>query len=83
MRAEPASFSVVPGAEVFLDGRRGTITRIVDLDTVLVRDAESGEVRNVTVTELEAIASPSSADASPTSLEAVSESDWRVAQRRL
>ncbi|MGH8030888.1 MAG: hypothetical protein ACREO8_00620 [Luteimonas sp.] len=81
MNSIPATFAVQPGAEVLVGQRRGTVTRILDLDAVLVRDSETGQIRQARLTELQP-AMPSATLAAP-GLEDLADEDWQTAQRRL
>lgn len=81
MNSAHVAFAVQPGTEVLVGERRGTITRILDLDAVLIRDAHTGQVRRAKLTELEPATSNATA-ASP-GLEDLADEDWQTAQRRL
>lgn len=81
MNSAAAAFAVQPGAEVLVGQRRGTVTRILDFDAVLVRDAQTGQVRRTRLTELQP-ATPT-ATLTPPGLEELAEEDWQTAQRRL
>lgn len=81
MNSTPATFAVQPGTEVLVGQRRGTVTRILDLDAVLVRDSETGQIRQARLTELQP-AMPSATLAAP-GLEDLADEDWQTAQRRL
>lgn len=81
MNSMPAAFAVQPGTEVLVGERRGTVTRILDLGAVLVRDAQTGQVRRARLAELQP-ALPNSTLASP-ELEELADEDWQTAQRRL
>lgn len=81
MNSTPATFAVQPGTEVLVGERRAIVTRILDLDAVLVRDNETGQVRQARLTELQP-AMPNTTPASP-GLEELADEDWQTAQRRL
>lgn len=67
------------GIEVVANGRRGVVTRLVNLDTVLVRDAETGETRKFRVAELRT----SAPTPGHTDLERIPDHDWQIANQRL
>lgn len=81
MNSAAAAFAVQPGTEVLVGQRRGTVTRILDFDAVLVRDAETGQVRRAKLTELQP-ATTTATIASP-GLEELADEDWQTSQRRL
>ena len=81
MNSTPTTFAVQPGTEVLVGERRAIVTRILDLDAVLVRDSETGQVRRAKLAELQP-ATPDTTPASP-GLEELADEDWQTAQRRL
>jgi putative transposase len=82
MNQIPITFDVSIGAEVLIDDRRAFITHVLDLESVLVCDANTGHIDRARLTELKA---PSSATAMPPQADLVDipDEDWQVAQRRL
>ena len=83
MSSPPSTFAIRPGIEVLAAGRRGYVTHVIDLDSVLVRDAETGQISRIRVAELSpTITSPGEA-LPQTDLELVPDEDWQTAQRRL
>lgn len=81
MSRTPTTFDVHPGAEVLRNGRRAFITHVLDLESVLVKDAESGEVVRSLLAELSSAAKTSTSP--PADLEEIPDEDWQIAQRRL
>jgi len=81
MSPTSSTFDVRPGAEVQRNGRRAFITHVLDLESVLVRDAASGEVTRALLRELSAPGQGLNAPAPD--LEEIPDEDWQVAQRRL
>ncbi len=83
MSSPPVAFAIRPGIEVLVAGQRGYVTHVLDLDSVLVRDAETGQVSRARVHELTS-AAPAPVDLVPQAdLELVPDEDWQTAQRRL
>lgn len=81
MSQTPSTFDVRSGAEVQRNGRRAFITHILDLESVLIRDAETGEVLRALLIEL---GPPATTTAVPKpDLEEIPDEDWQIAQRRL
>lgn len=78
MSKNPSSFELRPGAEVLCKGRRSFITHVLDLESVLIRDATTGEVLQALLSELD---SPGGS-APKTDLQDIPDEDWKVAQRR-
>ncbi len=77
----PSSFSVQPGAEVAVGERRGFVTHVLDLDSVLVRDAETGQTARERLADLKPASVPSAPPGGD--LETLPDSDWQTAQQRL
>lgn len=82
MSRAPATFPVRPGIEALVDGRRGFVTRVIDLDSVLVRDAETGRVDRCRVADLKPTTA-SEAVEPQVDIDLVDDEDWKTAQRRL
>lgn len=81
MSRTPATFDIRPGTEAVRHGRKVTITHILDLESVLIRDSESGEVVRSLISALSppmALASARAAD-----LENIPDEDWQIGQQRL
>lgn len=70
-----------PGAQVEFNGRRYTIRRIVDFDTVLIADNQSGDIRSIRIEALQSVLVPASPTAAP-DLTDIPEQAWTVAQER-
>lgn len=82
MNRPVAAFSLQQGSEVSFKGRRCVITHILDLDSVLVADAETKQVERASIADLQP-AEPT-AGVSPTpDLALIPDEDWRIAQQRL
>ncbi len=82
MSTTPATFAIRSGVEVMAAGHRGFVTRIIDLDSVLVRDADTGQVKRMRVADLAPLAASDEA-APQIDIEHVPDEDWQTAQRRL
>lgn len=83
MNRSPTTFAVRAGIEVIVAGRPGIVTRVVDLDSVLVRDAETGQIARARLAEIRAASSISQDAAPQVDLETIPDEDWQTAQRRL
>jgi putative transposase len=83
MSSVPVAFAVRSGSEVMASGRRGYITHVIDLDSVLVRDAETGQVSRVRLAELSPTIAAPAESTQQADLELVPDEDWQTAQRRL
>lgn len=83
MSQPPVAFPIRSGVEVLVTGRRGYVTHVLDLDSVLVRDAETGQVSRVRIAELSPTIAASTEPALQADLELVPDEDWQTAQRRL
>jgi putative transposase len=75
---------IEPGAWVTLEGQRFCIRQVLDLETVLVGHAETGETRHATINDLHA---PETAPQTPTEtavtdLAAIEDKDWRRVRER-
>ncbi|UQQ16512.1 Mu transposase C-terminal domain-containing protein [Xanthomonas arboricola] len=76
-----ATFALYQGAEVLHRGQPGFVTHVLDLESVLIRDAASGEVARARISDLMPPATGTTT-ARP-DLEEIPDEDWRIAQRRL
>lgn len=81
MSRTPTTFDIRPGAEVLRNGRRAFITHVLDLESVLIKDSESGEVVRALLAELASAAATTTPP--PADLEEIPDEDWQIAQRRL
>lgn len=79
--AAQATFALHQGTEVLHQGRPGFVTHVLDLESVLVRDAASGEVARAKVADL--LSPATSTAATWRDLEEIPDEDWQAAQRRL
>lgn len=80
MNTIPVALSLSPGTEVMVADRIGVIIRSIDMNTVLVRDTQSGQTQNVNINDIhptspKTIAAPK--------LETVSDDLLKLAQGRL
>lgn len=80
MSTIPVALSLSPGMEVMVADRIGVIIRSIDMNTVLVRDSQSGQTQNVNINDIhptspKKIAAPK--------LETVSDDLLKLAQGRL
>lgn len=80
MSTLPATLSLAPGAEVMVADRFGIVIRSIDMNTVLVRDSQSGQTQNVDIKDIHP--HPKNIMASP-KLESVSDDMLKLAQGRL
>jgi putative transposase len=73
-----------PGASVLLAGQRSRITRVMDLETVLVEDVETGQTRQVKVHELQPaeLSRETPGQAESVELVGITEPDWQRAHER-
>lgn len=76
-----ASFSLKPGQPVVCAGRLYDITTVDNLESVLAKDRETGEVRRLRVSDLSPPGGPK-ADEPPASLVNVPEGLWEAARKR-
>lgn len=76
-----SKLSLQPGAPVEFEGRRYTIRRIVDLDTVLIADNQSGDIRSIRIEALQSAMAPPRLVTTP-DLTDIPERAWNVAQTR-
>ena len=75
--------SFVPGIRVRHAGREYTITHILDLESVLAADKESGDSKRLLIKELSLpITTTSDGSDATTDISLVSDDDWKEAQRR-
>lgn len=80
MNIHHRALALTPGVEVLAEGRRGFVVSTTDLDTLLVRDKETGQARSVALKDIEPCFA-SRVEVSP--LEGVSDAKLQVAQQRL
>ena len=73
--------TLTTGTPVMLRGRRCTITRILDLEQVLVRDAETQQVDHAKVAELAPVPAVTPFPPIP-DVATIPDEDWEVAQKR-
>ena len=73
-----------PGASVLLAGQRSRITQVMDLETVLVEDVETGQTRQVKVHELQPaeLSRETPGQAESVELVGITEPDWQRAHER-
>ena len=76
------TLSLHPGSVVEVEGRRGTIERVLDFDSVLVRDEGSGAVRAVRIGAVRPISDPDALPTTVPELSGVPPESWAIAQRR-
>ncbi|HMF56593.1 MAG TPA: helix-turn-helix domain-containing protein, partial [Pyrinomonadaceae bacterium] len=78
-----AVIHLVPGTAVAFDGKRYTIAHILDLDAVLCKEDDTGKTVRLYIKDLTPISVQlDDAGSIDTELAAVSEEDWREANRR-
>ena len=79
--ALPRRLSLQPGAWALVEGRRCCIHQILDLETVLVTDTETGEMRRAKVRDLKPVGpSPEvSSAAEADDLADIEDTDWQRA----
>lgn len=83
MKPASAALDIAPGAEVAFRGRKHVVTRILDLDSVLVADAETRIVVHAKIAELSGCGPGAETPAAQApDLAAVSDKDWEVAKER-
>lgn len=78
-----ASIDIAVGATVVFDGKRHTITHLLDLETVLAQEEGSSTSVRLHVKDLAPSTPPRSDDDPETELTTISEEDWSEARRRL
>lgn len=76
-----SKLSLQPGAQVEFEEHRYTIRRIVDFDTVLIADNQSGDIRSIRIEALQSAMAPVSPVTTP-DLTDIPEQAWKVAQER-
>lgn len=74
--------TIATGTPVLLRGRRCTITRVLDLDQVLVRDDETRQIDHAKVAALTPVPATAPLPSAP-DVVTVPDEDWQVAQFRL
>lgn len=75
------TLSLQPGTEVVVAGKKAVITHLLDFESVLVTDAETGKPQRVRIADLQ----PATQPAAPTpnqDLQVIADEDWRRAQER-
>ncbi len=82
MSKASSSFVIRPGAEVLVGKRPGFITHVLDLESALVRDAESGEIKRTKLSQLQPVAMPATVPEAA-NLDGIPDEDWQAAQTRL
>jgi putative transposase len=75
---------IEPGAWVTLEGQRFCIRQVLDLETVLVGHAETGETRHAKINDLHAseTAPQTPTETAVTDLAAIEDKDWRRVRER-
>ena len=73
-----------PGAYVFINEQRFRITQVMDLETVLIEDVETGQARPVKIRELqsEGMSPQTSVQAQSVELVEITDQDWQQAHER-
>jgi putative transposase len=73
-----------PGAYVVIEGRRSRITQVMDLETVLVEDVETGQARQVKIQELqpEGLRPETPVQVESVELVEITDQDWQRAHER-
>lgn len=82
MSRMPATFAIRPGIEVMVGGQRAFVTRVIDLDSVLVRNAQTGRIDRSRVADLKPTASVGPVEPQ-IDIDLVEDEDWQTAHRRL
>ncbi|AMP12033.1 integrase core domain protein [Collimonas arenae] len=78
---QPALLTLQQGSIVYHKGHQYTITYIMDLESILGREIESGEVTRLPIAELSGKPSGTALAKRP-DLNAIPDEDWQVAQQR-
>lgn len=78
---QPALLTLQQGSTVYHKGRHYTLTYIVDLESILGRDIESGEVIRLPIAELTGKPSGEALVKRP-DLNSIPDEDWQLAQQR-
>ncbi len=75
---------IEPGAWVTIEGRRFCIRQVLDLETVLVGHAETGETRHAKIGDLQSSESPSETppETTVTELAEIEDKDWHRVRER-
>src|SRR5437763_3619154 len=83
-RAMERRLRLQPGAWVVVEGKRVRISQVVDLETVLVQDNETGEARHCKVRDLrpEGATLATLAQAEAVELVEITEQEWQRAHER-
>lgn len=82
MTDQQATLSLQIGSEVLFKGRRCLITHILDFDSVLLSDAETGGKDRAKIADLNPVHSPDKASPPAGDLNSIPDEDWQTAQRR-
>ncbi len=77
----PGMLTLLQGGSVYHKGRNYFVTHILDLESILGRDADTGEIQRLPIAEL-AGAPPSDTAPKRPSLTHIPDDDWQDAQKR-
>ena len=80
MTAPRVTLSLQPGTEVAFAGKCGHITHILDFESVLVKEAQSGKPERVRISDLQPVVAVTGAKQHDPQV--VLDDDWRIAQER-
>lgn len=80
MTAPRVTLSLQPGTEVAFAGKCGHITHILDFESVLVKEAQSGKPERVRISDLQPVVAVTGAKQHDPQV--VQDDDWRIAQER-
>lgn len=80
MTAPRVTLSLQPGTEVAFAGKCGHITHILDFESVLVKEAQSGKPERVRISDLQPVVAVTRAKQHDPQV--VQDDDWRIAQER-